>query len=198
MPRRGHKVGPAGCPPELEHYEQRFGVRLSASKLTRLHRELARSDTAIAEHFRRRIREPARFDAFLAGRSSYPSDTLCTRCGSSIRTVYCASCYACQIRRRPLQLTAGGKVTAWPPALRSRAGWLALCEERRRERNGEREACTFGAFTASTTPTGKLSLEASGLGIRIPDLSSHSFDQINNLASRYPEVLDALRWASWL
>lgn len=197
MPRQGHRVGPPGCPPELQHYEQRFGVRLSASKLTRLHRELARSDTAVAEHFRRRIREPARFDAFLAGRRSYTSDTACTRCGSSMRTVYCASCYACQTGRRPLQLTHGGKVAAWPPALRSRAGWLALCEQRRRERRGERQSCIVGPFTATTTPTGTLSISAPALGLSISDLSLHSFDFINNVIQRHPEFLDVLRWAGW-
>lgn len=198
MPRTGHKLGPPGCPPELRHYEQRFGIRLSASKLTRLHRELARSDTAVAEHFRRRIREPARFDAFVMGRKSYSSDTPCKRCGSRTRTVYCSSCYACQTNRRPLQLTAGGKVAAWPPALRSRAGWLALCEQRKRERNGERDAATFGPFTATTTPTGKLSISAPALGLSIPDLSLHSFDFINNVIQRHPEFLGVLRWAGWV
>jgi hypothetical protein len=197
MPRAGHKLGPPGCAPELRHHEQRFDLRLSASKLTKQKRMLARSDPAVAEHFRRRIREPARFIAFLAGRSSFTSDTPCRRCGSSTRTVYCASCYACQTSRRPLQLTVSGKVAAWPPALRSRAGWLALCEERQRERKGERESRTFGPFTASTTPTGTLSISAPALGLSIPDLSLHPFDFINNVIQRHPEFLDVLRWAGW-
>ena len=197
MPRRGHAVGPPGCPPDLQHYEQRFSVRLSASKLTKQKGMLARADSAVAEHFRRRIREPACFDAFLAGRSSYASDTPCTRCGSSNRTVYCASCYACQTSRRPLQLTSTGTVAAWPPALRSRAGWLALCDERRRERSGERESCTFGPFTGTTTPTGKLSIDAPALGLRIPDLSRHPFDFIHNIVQRHPDLLEVLRWAGW-
>jgi hypothetical protein len=196
LPRRGHRIGPPGCPPELRHHEQRLGILLSASKLTRTKRELARLDSAVAEHFRKRIREPERFEAFLAGRSRYISDTPC-RCGSSIRTVYCASCWTCQTTRRPLQLTAAGKVAAWPPALRSRAGWLALCEQRQRERNGERDSRTFGHFTATTTPTGKLSISAPAVGISVPDLGALPFDSINNLVRLYPEVLDALRWAGW-
>ena len=67
MPRAGHATGPAGCPPDLQHYEQRLGIRLTASKLTKAKRDLARLDPAVAEHFRHRIREPARFDAFVAG-----------------------------------------------------------------------------------------------------------------------------------
>lgn len=197
MPRPGHAIGSPGCPPELRHHEQRLGLKLSASKLTKQHRMLARSDPAVAEHLRRRIREPARFEALLAGRSRYTSDTPCGRCGSSIRTVYCSSCWTCQTSRRPLQLTAGGKVAAWPPALRSRAGWLALCDERRRERSGESESCTFGPFEATTTPTGTLSISAPTLGLRIPDLSRYPFDFINNVVQRHPEFLDVLRWANW-
>jgi len=198
MPRRGHRTGPPGCPPELRHYEQRLAIRLSASKLTRAHRMLARADSAVAAHLQRRVREPARFAAFVAGHSSYASDTPCQRCGSSARTVYCASCHACQVRRRPLQLTSTGKVAAWPPALRSRAGWLAVCDERRRERSGECDSRTFGPFTATTTPTGKLSISAPALGISVPDMGALPFDHINHLCRLYPEVLDVLRFAGWL
>ena len=198
MPRRkGHKVGKLGCPELLQHYETRFNIRLTASKLTRTHRQLARMDTAVAEHLRGRIREPARFQALIAGRSSYSSDTQCKRCGGSTRTVYCASCWGCQTSRRPLVLNERGGVALWPPALRSRAGWLALCEQRQRERRGESLSCTFGVFTASTTPTGKLSIEAPALKLSIPDLSLHHFDFINNIVQRHPEFLDVLKFAGW-
>jgi hypothetical protein len=198
MPRAGHSTGPQGCPPELQHYEMRLGIRLTASKLTRLHRQLARTDPAVAAHLQRRIREPARFHAFMAGRSRYTSDTPCGRCDSSTRTVYCASCWTCQTAKRPLQTDQSGRVTGWPVALRSRAGWLALCEQQQRERQGERETRTFGRFTATTTPTGTLSVSAPALGLSIPDLSRHPFDFINNIATRHPEFLDVLRWAGWI
>ena len=197
MPRQGHSTGPQGCPPELLHYEHRFGIRLRADKLTRTHRQLARTDPAVAGHLQRRIREPARFEAMMAGRTRYTSDTRCSRCGSCARTVYGAACFTCQTNRRPLQLTSGGKVAAWPPALRSRAGWLALCNERQRERQGERDASTFGAFTATTTPTGKLSISAPTLGLSIPDMSALSFDHINRLVRLHPEFLELLEWAGW-
>jgi hypothetical protein len=197
MPRQGHRVGPPGCPPELQHYEQRFGIRLRADKLTRLHRELARSDPAVAELMRRRIREPARYEAMMAARTRYTSDTQCNRCGSRTRTVYGAACHACAVLKRPLQTDHHGRVTGWPPALRSRAGWLALRDGHKRERGGERDACTFGAFTATTTPTGKLSLSAPALGLSIADLSALPFDHINRLARLHPEVLQALAWAGW-
>jgi hypothetical protein len=197
VPRVGHRIGPQGCPPELQHYEQRFGLKLSASKLTKQHCTLARSDPAVAAHLRRRIREPARYEAMLAGRTRYASDTPCQKCGSSTRTVYGAACWTCATTKRPLQTDQHGRVTGWPPALRSRAGWLALADERQRERKGERNVGTFGQFTATTTPTGKLSISAPALGINLPDLGAMPFDFINNLATRHPEVLDALRWAGW-
>lgn len=197
MPRKGHAFGAQGCPPELAHHEHRHGIRLTASKLTRTHRQLARTDPAVAEHLRRRIRESARFDAMMAGRTRYTSDTPCPKCGGSTRTVYSASCWTCAVRSRPLQTDSAGRVTAWPPALRSRAGWLALRDERRRERAGETDGATFGAFTASTTPTGRLSLHAPALGIAIPDMAALSFDQINHLSRLHPEVLHALAWAGW-
>jgi hypothetical protein len=96
-----------------------------------------------------------------------------------------------------LRLSAAGKVASWPPALRSRAGWLALCDSRKRERSGERDSCTFGLFTATTTPTGTLSIEAPTLGLHIPDLSRHPFDFIHNIVQRHPDLLEVLRWAGW-
>jgi hypothetical protein len=197
MPRAGHKLGRQGAPSEIAHYESRLGIRLTADKLTKAKRDLARSDPAVAEHLRRRIREPGRFNAMMAGRSRYASDTACRRCGGNTRTVYGAACWTCQTSLRPLQLTDRGRVAGWPPAFRSRAGWLALCGERRRERQGERETRTFGPFTATTTPTGTLSISAPVLGLSIPDLSLHSFDFINNIATRHPKLLDVLRWAGW-
>jgi hypothetical protein len=197
MPRRGHRTGPQGCPPELQHHEQRFGIRLRADKLTRLHRQLARTDPAVAAHLQQRIREPARFSALMAGASRYASDTACLRCGSCTRTVYGAACHACAIRKRPLQTDAAGKVTAWPPAMRSRAGWLAMCDERKRESQGERDSAAFGPITAITTPTGKLSISAPTLGLSIADMSALSFERINRLARLHPEVLQALAWAGW-
>lgn len=197
MPRQGHRTGPQGCPPELRHYEARFGIRLSAAKLTRTHRQIARNDPAVAAHLKRRIREAARFDGLMAGHSRYTSDTACPRCGSCVRTVYGAACWACAINSRPLQLGDVGRVTGWPPALRSRAGWLAVQDERKRERLGERSSATFGAFTATTTPTGRMSLHAPALGIAILDMAALDFQHIHRLTRLHPEVLQALAWAGW-
>ncbi|TAM34136.1 MAG: hypothetical protein EPN61_17555 [Burkholderiaceae bacterium] len=198
MPRRGHRIGPPACPPELQHYETRYSIRLKADKLTRLHRQLARDDPAVASHLQRRIREPARFAAMMAGRTKYTSDTPCGHCGSTTRTVYGAACWTCQTTKRPLQRDSRGKVSAWPAALRSRDGWLALCEQRKRERSGQRDTCTFGPFTASSTPTGKLSIQAPALGVSVPDASTLSFDQLNKLVRLYPEFLELLEWAGWV
>lgn len=85
-----------------------------------------------------------------------------------------------------------------PPAVRSRDGWLAICEQRQRERSGERAEATFGPFTATTTPAGKLSIEAPALRLSILDVSQHPFEYLNNIAQRHPEFLDALRWAGWI
>jgi len=197
MPRLGHRYGPKGCPPELAHYEARLGISLRADKLTRRHRQIAQADPAVAAHLQRRIRELARYEALMSGRTHFTSDTACGRCGSCTRTVYSASCWACATTKRPLRTDRSGRVTGWSPSLRSRAGWLALCDERRREREGERHSRAFGPFTATTTPTGRLSLSAPSLGINVPDMGTLPFDSINNLVRLHPEVLDALRWAGW-
>ena len=90
------------------------------------------------------------------------------------------------------------RVQATPTNRPARAcHWLALCDELRRERNGERDGGTFGAFTASTTPTGKLSISAPTLGLSIPDMSALSFEHINRLVRLYPELREALAWAGW-
>ena len=198
MPREGHKTGPQRTPDELVHYEQRFGLRIRSSKLTKQLRSIAQSDTAVAQFLRARIREEKRFIAFIEGRAWYESDRKCQRCGSINRTVYCAACHACQTSRRPLLLDSRNRVASWPPALRSREGWLALCEQRKRERGGERALASFGPFTATTTPTGKLSVEAPALNLSIPDLSKHEFEYLNNIVRRHPEFLDLLRWAGWV
>jgi hypothetical protein len=198
MPRAGHLIGPRGCPPHLAHYEARLGIRMSASKLTKGLRTIAQTDSAVAQFLKSRIREEARFTAFLAGQASFKSDTECARCGSTTRTVYCASCHTCQTTRRPLRLDRKNRIASWPPALRSRAGWLAICEERKRERGGEHSKATFGPFTAISTPTGRLSIEAPSLNLAIPDLSRHEFEYLNNIVRRHPEFLELLRWARWI
>lgn len=193
MPRAGHRYGPHGCPPELAHYEARLGIRLTASKLTRRHREIAQGDPAVASHLQRRIREPARYEALMAGRTRFTSDTTCGRCGSSTRTVYSASCWTCAMTRRPLHTGSSGRVTSWPPARQSRAGFLDRADRSKRDP----EAMTFGPFDAVQHPLGKLSVTADSLNWSCPDLRTLDFNTINNLVRRYPEFLELLEWAGW-
>lgn len=193
MPRVGHKLGPPGCPPDLRHHEQRHGISLRADKLTRTKRQLARSDPAVAEHFRRRIREPARYDAMMGGRTKYTSDTPCGRCGSCSRTVYSASCWTCARTKRPLHTDSSGRVTSWPPAKQSRAGFLDRAERGKRDP----EAIAFGPFNAVQHPLGKLSVTADSLNWSCPDLRALDFQTINSLVRRYPEFLELLEWAGW-
>lgn len=193
MPRLGHSYGAKGCPPELRHHEQRLGIRLTASKLTRQHRQLARADPGVAEHFRRRIREQARYDAMMVGRTKYTSDTTCGRCGSRMRTVYSASCWTCATTKRPLHTDSTGRVTNWPPAKQSRAGFLDRAERSKRDA----EAVAFGPFDAVQHPLGRLSVTADSLNWSCPDLRALDFHTIKNMVRRYPEFIELLEWAGW-
>ncbi|TAN11893.1 MAG: hypothetical protein EPN34_06120 [Burkholderiaceae bacterium] len=113
----------------------------------------------MAAHFKRRIREPARFDAFMACRSAFISDTPCARCGSQKRTVYTASCWQCQITRRPLRLDAHGAVLAWPPAQRTRESFLDVHARKRRAKAGECVEFNAGDVLARKYPDGRLFIE---------------------------------------
>jgi hypothetical protein len=157
-------------------------------------RKLAQADDAVAAHFRQRIREPSRFDAFMAGRGWFYSDTSCRRCSSTRRRTYDSACLDCAITKRPLLLRPNGSVACWPPANQSRAGYLDRAERSKREPEG----ATFGPFHAVAHPLGKLTVNAPTLNLSIPDLRAWDFDSINHLATQHPALLDLLRWAGWL
>jgi hypothetical protein len=195
MPHAGHRYGGA-VPDCLRHHEARHGIRLRADKLTVKLRKLAQSDDAVASYLRRRVSEGARFDAFLASRGWYYGRP-CPRCHSTRRRTYDAACLECCLRRRPLQLRPDNSVASWPQAQRSRDGWLAVKDAERRDRAGEHQAETFGPFTATSYPTGRLRVEAPDISWRADDLRTLDFSNINNLATRHPELLDLLRWAGW-
>jgi hypothetical protein len=162
MPRReGQKLGPYFTPPNLAHYTAQ-GHDLGAGKLTQAKRQLAKSDHAVAEFFRQRIREAERFAAFMSGRMTYPSDTPCPVCSSTRRRVYAADCAPCQNRRRPLRLDSRNKVASWPQAQRTRASFLDINARRRRAKAGEVEAVTFGDVQAWKFPDGRLTIEHRG------------------------------------
>jgi len=36
------------------------------------------------------------------------------------------------------------------------------------------------------------------MNLSIPDLSKHPFEYLNNIVTRHPEFLDALKWAGWV
>lgn len=200
MPRRrGHKLGSYGIPSSLQHYEDR-GHDLGASKLTRRKRQLAQADAAVAEFFRSRLREGARFQAWISGATTYTSDTPCPRCGSARRRVYTADCAACQNSRRPLHLDSQNRVASWPMAQRSRASFEDLHARRRRAAAGECEAVTFGDVLAWKYPDGRLTIEwtsSTGRRWRVEDANALPPAGAQVLRDEMHLNVDLLRVAAW-
>ena len=84
-----------------------------------------------------------------------------------------------------------------PGSAHARALYPPRCKQTRTQTR-QLATATFGPFTATTTPTGKLSIEAPSMNLSIPDLSKHPFEYLNNIVTRHPEFLDALKWAGWV
>lgn len=190
MPKLGQRYGPKhDCRFTMHHRQPRGG------KLTREQLRLCGIDPAYEAALRPRVSDPARWAAFLAGRSQYHGKS-CSRCGSRLRRVRDSSCYACLLAtngRDWEKLRAG----IAPPAERTRAGLQALREQRRREASGEYLEDIFGPFVARRYPTGRLAVQADSLHIHTSDLASIPGPRIIHLCRLYPELRDVLAWAGW-
>lgn len=190
MPRPGQRYGPKHDSRFTVHHRQPRG-----GKLTREQLRLCRTDPAYEAALRPRVSDPARWTAFLSGRSQYHGRA-CSRCGSHLRRVRDSSCYACMLATNSSdweKLRAG----IAPPAQRSIAGWADLRERRRREASGEYLEHTFGPFVARRYPTGRLSVQADSLHINQPNWASVPRTRVIQLCGVFPDLRDVLAWAGW-
>lgn len=190
MPKPGQKYGPKHDSRFTSHHRQPRG-----GKLDRRQRQLCLVDLSYQAALRPRVSDPARWEAFLAGRSSYHGKP-CTRCRSTSRRVRDASCYACL-----LAVNSGDmemlRVGIAPPAKRSKASIADLRERRRREASGEYREEVFGPFIAREYPTGRLAVRAESLHINTPDLASIPATQIVYLCHHHADLRNVLAWAGW-
>jgi hypothetical protein len=85
-----------------------------------------------------------------------------------------------------------------PPAKQTRDGYLDRMERTKRERGGECETFTYGAFTATRDPTGRLAVHSDIHSIHQPDLARLEGRQVYALCERFPDLVEVLRWAGWI
>lgn len=180
------------------HRDPRFALHRTqprSFRLTRQQRDLCARDPAFSEALRQRVAIPDRWEAFIAGRAWYEG-RICAKCGSHRRRVRSSDCYDCLLssNRNDWNLLHAG---ARPPAKQSRDSYLDRWERAKRERAGECETYTCGAFSAAQYPSGRLSLYAPIHHINQADLSRLEASQVHYLCEQYSEVLEILRWAGW-
>lgn len=159
-------------------------------------RKLCHADAAFAEALERRVANPARFAAFMAGAASYLAlEGLCPKCGNFRRRTRDRSCYACHLKR-------GGenferiKAKLAPIVNRSKESHLDLVQREKADRNDEYDARDFGEISAKVWPMGRLEVTFAD-GYIEPDFSKLSWDECINAANMHPELRDVFRWAGW-
>lgn len=190
MPKQGQKYGPEHDPRFSMHQIQPRGFRL-----TRKQRDICHRDPAFQQALRQRVADPTRWAAFISGAVWFTGKE-CRRCGSQRRRVRSCDCYDCMLKtnRQDWDLIQSGH---GPTAQRTRESYLDRFERQRRERAGEHQEYVSGAFTASQYPTGRLSLVSPQHNINQSDIASLDASRVYDLAERYPDVLEILRWAGW-
>lgn len=180
------------------HHDSRFSLHRTqprSFRLTRQQLDLCRRDPVFDAALRQRVGNPDRWGAFKAGIAWY-TGRACARCDSQRRRVRSNDCYDCllSINRQDWGLIHSG---IRPPAKQSRDGYLDRIERAKRERAGECETYTCGAFSAAQYPSGRLSLVSVANHINQSDLARLDAQQVHYLCGQYPDVLEILRWAGW-
>jgi hypothetical protein len=179
-------------------HDSRFSLHQRAPRADKLGRDVARIcrvDHSFAEALRRRVSNPARWEAFMAGDAGYVGNR-CPRCQSTLRRTRDRSCLQCK-----RDSTAGNYQRMLAGirhmATRSRDGYLALLEAKRKEKAGDAYHIVVGAWTAQSFATGRLAVQCPVAHINQPDLASLSQQQIFSLVHRYPDLLEVMRAAGW-
>lgn len=181
------------------HHDPRFalhGEQPRSKRLTGRQREICMADEAFAEALRARVANPARWEAFIDGRSWFEGRG-CKRCGSTRRRVRSCDCYDCMLtaNRSDWSLMLANVM---PPSKNTRDGYLDRLERCKRERQGEHETFTCGAFTAIQYPTGRLAVHSDTHHVHQPDLSRLEGIQVHAMCQRFPDLVEVLRWANWI
>jgi hypothetical protein len=161
MPLIGQKTGP--------HRDERFGLMRQqprAKRLTTEQRKLCHTSPAFAESLRQRVSNPARWEAFIQGRSWFDGKP-CRSCGSIRRHVRAGECFDCRMNRRPI-LGGRQRQRIAHPTTQSFDGMMARFERTRREQRGEFEEFAIGTWTARQYPTGRLTVSCSAAVVRGP------------------------------
>ena len=167
-----------------------------ADKLDARQRRLSQMDPAYAAALEKRVSNPARFSAFMAGLPFYLDvDGLCGKCGGFRRRTRDRSCYACHLKRggENFERIRAGLA---PVARRSKASHLDLMERQKAERNGEYVTREFGPLTVKLWPLGRLDLVLPD-GQEVTSFEKLSWHQCKRAIDMYPDLRDALRWAGW-
>jgi hypothetical protein len=186
----GHKFGRRNDPRFTLHQQQP-----RADKLGNKQRKICRSDNAFAEALRKRVSNPVRWEAFLAGKPEYEGQD-CPKCRSNRRRTRDRSCYACKLKANAenfRRIRAGIAHIA----TRSQAGYLDMLHRRKQEQAGDCASFSVGRFSARQYPAGRLAVSALGVHIDTPDLGKLPGPTIVSLCRRFPELREVLRWAGW-
>lgn len=111
---------------------------------------------AYSASLRQRVSDPARWDAFIQGKSWFEGSG-CRSCGSTRRHVRAGECFDCRMNRRPI-LGGRQRQRIAHPTTQSFEGMMDRFERGRREQRGEFEEFTIGCWTARQYPTGRLAV----------------------------------------
>jgi len=167
-----------------------------ANKLDAQQRRICHADPAFSAALERRVNDPRRFAAFLAGVPSYIrlSDP-CGRCGGFRRRVRDRSCYTCHLNRGRENFERM-KAGLSPHVSRSLDSHLDLLARQKAEKDGEFIAAEFGQLKLKRFPTGRLEVTFPD-GFVDPDLSKRESHDVWRLMEMLPELREALVWAGW-
>jgi hypothetical protein len=167
-----------------------------ADKLDARQRKICHADPAFSEVLEKRVRDPRRFAAFLAGMASYVRlGDPCSRCGGFRRRTRDRSCYTCHLNRGRENFERM-KAALSPHKQRNLDSHLDLLARQKAERDGEHMAREFGRIAVKRFPTGRLEVIFPD-GFVEPDLSKRDGRDVWRLMEMLPELKDALVWAGW-
>lgn len=161
MPVKGQKTGP--------HWNEQFRLmhqQPRGKRLTQEQRKKCLSSPAYAESLRQRVSNPARWEAFIQGRSWFEGKP-CRSCTSTRRHVRAGECFDCRMHRRPILGGKEGQRIAHP-VTNSFEAMQDRYDRVRREKQGEFEEYAVGEWKARLYPTGRLEVSSTAAVVQGP------------------------------
>ncbi len=191
MTKRNQSYGPKTDARFTLHHRQP-----RADKLDVRQRKLCHADAAFAEALGRRVANPARFSAFMAGAASYVAlEALCPKCGHFRRRTRDRGCYSCHLRRGGENF-ARIRAKLAPLVSRTKDSHLDLLQRQKADREHEFTARQFGDLSAKVWPMGRLEVTFPD-GYIESDFSALSWRACRNAVEQYPVMMEVFRWAGW-